>query len=464
MIRLKDERLEECLAYFRGKEVYKKLFEKFREKYISLGHLGGSVTLTGLNALDKGELEGFVQRNYTGNKTVTISASLLSRALAESRFAGLTWEAVWEAYFGEPLMGKRERALRLEEEKRAYFERVLSLGEKVVGGGEVSGGAKVSEREEVSGGGEVSGRKEVVGGRDVGIRWLKGVLESKGDGYQTLMQHYRGNRVQLEKTLLQVLRAVDALPVLHGRKERVAVFAAKVTGDPHYFDEGTLGERLLCAYLRNEYGAGETSLSGPERKSALLFHAGILKDDLSNYTLAYGIHARTGAGELHPGIEGFLEREEPVQLSLLTLGGLEGAWAGGMVYVVENPSICAALAEYKRDIAVVCTNGQIRLSTLVLLDLLSRQNRFLYAGDFDPEGLLIAQTLKRRYGEKLYFWNYKGEYYNRAVSRVALSEQRLKKLERVQEEGLFEIKQLLLERKYAAYQERLLETAYLPEL
>lgn len=453
MIRLKDKQLEECLAYFQGKAVYQRLFEKFREKYISLGHLGGSVTLTGLSARDKAELEGFIQRNYTGNKTVTISAALLTKALAESRFAGLTWEAVWEAYFGEPLTGKREREQRREMEKQAFFDRILSLARESDGVGK-----------DISSVVNAGGKRNSAGEVNAGIRWLEAVLDNRGDGYRTLMKHYRSNRGQLEKTLLQVLRAVAALPASSGHRERLAVFAAGVTGDPHYFDEGMLGERLLCAFLRSCYGTGETSLSGPERKNALLFHAGILKDDLSNYTLAYGIHARSATGILHPGIEGFLERREPVQLSLLTLGGLEEVWACGEVYVVENPSICAALAEYKEDIAVVCTNGQIRLSTLVLLDLLSRKNRFLYAGDFDPEGLLIAQTLKRRYGEKLRFWNYKGEYYKRAVSGVFLSEQRLKKLDRVQEEGLLEIKGLLLERKYAAYQERLLETAYLPEL
>lgn len=53
---------------------------------------------------------------------------------------------------------------------------------------------------------------------------------------------------------------------------------------------------------------------------------------------------------------------------------------GQQVYVVENPAV---------------------------LDKFSCDTVFWYAGDFDPEGLLIAQKLKLRYGERLNLWMYK---------------------------------------------------------
>ena len=39
----------------------------------------------------------------------------------------------------------------------------------------------------------------------------------------------------------------------------------------------------------------------------------------------------------------------------------------------------------------------------MLLDLFDKNITFSYAGDFDPEGLLIAEKLKKRYGERLLF-------------------------------------------------------------
>ena len=52
--------LSEALAYFHRSQVFRKLFLKFREKYISLGHFGGSVTLTRLTAEEKMALGGFL--------------------------------------------------------------------------------------------------------------------------------------------------------------------------------------------------------------------------------------------------------------------------------------------------------------------------------------------------------------------------------------------------------------------
>ena len=89
------------------------------------------------------------------------------------------------------------------------------------------------------------------------------------------------------------------------------------------------------------------------------------------------------------------------------------------------------------------------------MDQLQEDSFFYYAGDFDPEGLLIAQTLKQRYKEKLYLWKYQKEYYNEAKSEVILSEQRLKKLQNICVDELQEIKEVLLKEKRAGYQENM---------
>ena len=57
---------------------------------------------------------------------------------------------------------------------------------------------------------------------------------------------------------------------------------------------------------------------------------------------------------------------------------------------------------------------------LILLDLLKENHTFHYAGDFDPEGLLIAQNLKERYGSKLTLWNYQVEWYEKYLSDTVL--------------------------------------------
>lgn len=107
--------------------------------------------------------------------------------------------------------------------------------------------------------------------------------------------------------------------------------------------------------------------------------------------------------------------------------------------------------------AAVCVSGQPRLATLLLLDFLKENHRFWYAGDFDPEGLLIAQRLKERYGEALDFWKYEVQWYEQYLSSVRLSESRIKKLEHVYMQELQGIKEGIQKRKRAAYQEAMLQ-------
>jgi uncharacterized protein (TIGR02679 family) len=195
-----------------------------------------------------------------------------------------------------------------------------------------------------------------------------------------------------------------------------------------------------------------------EERAALFYKAGLLKDELSNHVLVYGISAMEKDGRLHKGIRGYLEQREPLHLTLMTLGKLAqvSPRSGKRIYMVENPAVFAVLAKAWPDAAVICGNGQIRLATLVLLDLFGADMEFWYAGDYDPEGLLIAQRLKERYGERLRFWKYRREFYEKYRSDVQISDKSLKKLDRVYQKELQEIRQAMEQYGKAAYQEAML--------
>ena len=115
-------------------------------------------------------------------------------------------------------------------------------------------------------------------------------------------------------------------------------------------------------------------------------------------------------------------------LTLRTIGSLSGVTAQGSkrVYIVENPAVFSVLVNEWPEETLLCGNGQNRLATLVLLDLFDTDTIFWYAGDFDPEGLQIAQRLKQRYQDRLHLWNYQSRYYEASRSQVAISDQSLK--------------------------------------
>ena len=189
-------------------------------------------------------------------------------------------------------------------------------------------------------------------------------------------------------------------------------------------------------------------MTGAEEKNRLFYQCGLLRDDLSNEVLAYGIRGWKRDGSLHRGIEGFFLEKEPMRLTLHTMGSIEVIRAQRkQVYVVENPAVFSVLTARYPECAAVCINGQPRLAALLLLDSLKGSHRFFYAGDFDPEGILIAQRLKERYGESLHLWKYDKKWYLQFLSEVELNPRRLKKLEQVYIDELLEIRECMKKKK-----------------
>ncbi|MDE7444798.1 MAG: DUF2399 domain-containing protein [Lachnospiraceae bacterium] len=363
---------------------------------------------------------------------------MMEKALENSRFSGLSWENILQAYFGEELISQKGRKISEQQEKERYFTAVLEAT--------AEGPGKL---------------------------WLEKVLQTQGEGNLLLIKNYKENPDYLRKVLEQVLKAILQLPFLmeeqqtasmqtisrQSEKVLLAVFAARTTGDPHFFDTGTLGEQLLIAFLKSvmlDFNIGKRLCA--EEKASLFYEAGLLIDDLSNFTLAYGIHAWARDGKVHEGVEGFWNRREPVLLTLMNLGsfGSVGTTGRRNVYIVENPAVFSVLIGEWRDDTIICGNGQIRLATLTLLDLFDDKTTFYYAGDFDPEGLQIAQRLKERYQERLQFWNYHKEYYEKYKSGVEITERSLRKLDKIYLKELQEMKSVLLKEKKAVYQETML--------
>ena len=431
--RIGDAEQQRCIAYFKERPIYGKLFEKVREKYARLGRLGGTVQLTGLNEEERYQLGGFFQRDYSGKKTITISYTAMKKALGNSRFAGLKWEEILQGYFEEELIAKKEQKLAWQAERERYFAEILA-------------GVPANP----------------------GSMWLEETLQTQGEGYLFLIKQYKEAPERLREVLRHFLGSVPQIPLFKAsdeqmKMERLPVFAALTTGNPHFFDTGMPGEQLLVAFLKSRIpnSVGKTAFRA-EEKAELFYEAGLLKDDLSNHTLVYGILAWTKEGKPHEGIGGFVSRGEPLILTLLTLGSLARVCAREQkhVYIVENPAVFSTLAGAWPDAAILCGNGQIRLATLVLLDLFEKDTTFFYAGDFDPEGLMIAQRLKERYGERLQLWNYERKYYEESRSDVAISEKSLKKLEKIHVTELQEIREVLQQERKAVYQEAMLK-AYL---
>ena len=420
--------INEAVEYFKKKPVYEKLFNEFKKKYESHGKIGGIAVLTGLSTGDKEDISGFLMKDFTSEEEVRVSAKLFEKALLKSRFSSLTTLDILTRYFGIKLRTNKEKSEENEGKRAEYLAELTEYTDK----------AYIKE-------------------------WLTGVFCTGADGAVVIARSYNADKNELKIILQKLIKAIPMLPYFQGgkKKELLAVFAAQAAGNPHFFDDNTLAGNLLTAFLRDYFRFGyEDDLSEAENRSNVLFKAGLIKDTLSNDVIAYGIRGRCVDGSLHQGMEGFLHQKEPVKLSLLTLANLEETFTNSVdrrVYIVENPAVFSILISRFPEKSFICSYGQIRRAVFMLLDLFDKNAVFSYAGDFDPEGLLIAERLKKRYGERLTFWKYEPEMYIKYVSEEKLTNQRIKKLDGVRDAALLKIVELMREEGRAAYQESMLE-------
>ena len=435
----------EAAAYFRNRPGFHRLFCALKEKYRSLGTLGGRIRLAALTPEERTDLAGFLRQDFAGKTMAMIKVADLAAALGWTKFHHLSLEEILQAYWGKELLSKKEERSRYRQDRERFFSSVLQ---------ELPPAATC---------------------------WLRDTLEQKENAYKILASRYDQDREALSRDLKAVGQALAQLPCLAGTGIQIALFAAEIAADPHYFDKTKPARQLFLYALSHYFQVKKPGSVFAEAE--LLYKAGLFNTEISNYTICLGLCGREKGAELHPGWAGFYQSGETLQLSLENLSRIEQVISPtGFVFVLENPAVFSALADrwrrekskvvidcgsgnmvagYEQGLPappLVCTNGQVNLATIVLLELLVKSGAILYySGDFDPEGLLIADRLKARFGTKLRLWRYSVDDYTRALSERKISAGRLKQLARLEDNTLKQVGQEVLRRGYAGYQELLID-------
>lgn len=425
---------EQCIQYIRDHKVLGRVLEKFISKYESYGEVVGRITLSKVSIEDREILEGFFQKNYHGKKQIGITALDLSKALLHSRFSEVSAQRLLEIYAREELYSKAEVKQHELDKWNETFRKVRENYKETKAEG-----------------------------------WIEAVQKENQYGYVFLQNAYREtscNMDEVESLLKLGCEIVNHFPMRNNRQEYLAIFATRITRNPHAFDEkNPYGKYLLqilqwemycmvqgkCMETRMEFQSLE--------KQRLYLNAGILRDDISNYVVVSGIRAVTKCGRYHQGMEGFLSENNSVQVPLSVLSSWEKVVCPkDSLYIVENPSVYASLVDkWGGEKAIFCINGQPKLSSLVFLDLLEHEKvRIYYWGDIDPEGLLIAQKVKSYYAGVFEYWHMDLESYRVSKSNELISDKRIASLQKVTDVELQEVVEEMKKCKKAGYQERLL--------
>lgn len=412
----------ECIRYFRQSPVWDRVFGGFREKYVSYGKFTGNVVLRSVSQEELETLEGFFGKSFHGQKSITISAEKFGKALGDSRFGAVEPVQLLELFFGERMVGRREEIEAGERRRREILE-------------------------------QATVRYAATAAAD----WLPLLSEMLWGGRTR-------NITEWARQLFLSADIMNALPYRLDRLLYLAVFATEVTGNPHAFDRGSEDGELLFRLIQMDCKARNIVI--PEQKIFPTFtrqryflKTGILLDDLSNYALLFGMHAVKADGSIHPGMEGFAEEGDMLQVPMAVIARWkEVSCPDRTAYIVENPSVFAVLCgKMQGKAACMCMNGQPKMAALLVLDLLAAAGvKVFYAGDFDPEGLLIAQKISEYYQGEFEFWHMGAEDYESCRSNEGISDRRLKSLQNIRDERLLPVVRLLQECRVAGYQEKLL--------
>ena len=394
--------VKEAAAFFRSEPGFKRLFVEMKRKYESLGRVGGAVSLQSFSKEERESIAAFF-----GKDVSRVFLSDFEKQLGQTRFAGVGLVELLEHYFGVPLMSNKERRQAEAEERERFF-------------------ARLAEEH----------------------HWFAAVR-----GQRFVQTAYETDRNGLEEAARLVGAALCRLPL--SSYMRLPLFAQQVASDPHAFDLSTLPGRLLLSALQATT-PGQWDVTSVESVNELLQSVGLLREDILNFVTCANILAETEGGP-HPVFSAASETNTALNMPLrdvLSLVSVRPA-RGGTVYIVENAGVFSTLLDTRAPL--VSTNGQMNLATMKLLDLLAASGaKLYYSGDFDPEGLAMAERLLERYGQSVTLWRFSLDDYAAANPVVDLPSERLAKLASVTSAPLQPLKEEMKRKKKAGYQEAII--------
>lgn len=404
---------DECLDYFKNPGL-KRLIDAWIKKYQSLGYLGGTIQLNSLSKQEK-EAMGLLLGIDLSAGILKITYKQFNKKLQETKFEGVDFLEVIKSLQSSPIYTNQEKRnfknQKIENFKQQFLQKYDHTN---------------------------------------AYFWLKDYLYKDSSSHK----YIQNQTVYFQEVLENVCEALNHLPVFYHKYEFLSVFAQAITKDPHYFDSH-LPKELLIKGIEYNFNNNKNPRT-VEAINELLYQSGILKDDISNN--CYICHIKP----VKPisGWYGFYKYYEPWNMNLYNLMQVDCLFHCSCIYIVENPSVFRLLVnhikEQQIDVGLICSNGQINLCTYMLLDKLQKSGcQLYYAGDYDPEGLLIADKLKKKYPQ-LHLWCYKTEYLDFiAKQQENISSKRIQLLQHIQNEKLQEIAHHILEISAFGYQEGL---------
>ena len=420
---------KECANYFKSQRAYHRCFEEFRKKWKSYGKAAGRITLKQTSEEERRAVGGIIGKVFYEG-TIRFSFLEFEQGLQKTRFAPVDMKAVLEEYFGEPLITTQGRQREEQERRKKFLDRSCGYFE------------------------ENAGREAAA------LVWLRKMISEKKYGYQLLMREYAKDEKQAELLVRNVGNAVMKLKELTDKEDEypLAVLAAEITDNPHYFDRSTTAGLLfvhaICCCENMELP------EDAHQWRKMLTQVSIVPDNISSMVHGYGLRLLTKQG-WHGAYDTFCERKEPYVITMENMKGIIGVQAvGEKAYIVENEMVFSYLIHNLKnsDYTLLCTSGQPRSVAQVLITyILASGSKIYYNGDIDPDGICIADRLWKKFGDRIHIWRMSPEDYDKSLSKERIGDIGRAQLENIGHPILKKTAECMKEKQLAGYQENMLK-------
>ena len=415
--------MKESLDLINSNKIYKKIFLEVYSKYKKYGKITGSFTLKATTTEERQILFNFDSKVLTEGKAkikCSTVRDLFNRKLKEYSFEELLVKVV-----GKELKTNKEVKDEEKEQEEKFYNDILKASDD-----------------------------------GVGKQWFIEILDKKKYGYNIIVRKYKSeirNLKELKRKIILIINSLNKLPYLNNEYENIAVFSAVNTKDSHFFDSDKFTGRLFIKAI--SFILNKDDPKDINEINELYYEVGILKDEISNHTTIYGLNAFNRDNSEVKAINSFNIWKEPLQISISNLLKIDYLEAiNNTVFIFENPAVFHKILKVNGDnISLICTSGQLNLSSYILLNKIRNLKNIYYAGDFDPEGLMIAYKIKKRYKDKVKFLNYTRESYINTMSNNIIEEKSMSQLNKINCSELDEVINELRINKRAAYQELLID-------
>ena len=415
-----EKALKECVSYFKNNRGYDKIFQQMREKWISYGKISGNIIVNNPTSEEREAVKKFLGI-VSDTKKIKFKMADFEKALKESKFNSIELIDLLEEYFQEKIIYQKEEKKLIEEERIRFFENI-----------------------------RVKLKIESIYNKEI-EKLLDTIILEK-----SYLFKYGEDNSEIEKMIFLSLKAVHYLSNLDERV-KIAILGAEIAKSPHYFDRGSAAGNFLIYLLYLLFDIEETK--GAENILEVYYRANIEVDSVSNYVACFGIRLYIKSGE-HGAYREFIKNSEEYLVTLSNLSKIVKADSDNKrVFIVENQMVFSYLCEYFKDknISFLCTSGQLKTAALILIDMLCEAGcKIYYSGDFDPEGIEIAEKLIQR-DKNIVPWCFLKEDYRRTISENIISNERLKKLDKIENICFKELIEEIKKERKAGYQELLLD-------